>query len=798
MIDNNDRLEEILKLSEEKYRILLENIQGVTFRCKNDEFFTMELISDEIEIHTGFKATDFIDNQVRPFSSIIHQDDINFVSETINNAIDNQTDYVVEYRIVHKNKNIVWVSERGHPVYSFSGDDLSIEGVLLNITEKKLIEKELEKAKEDAEKAKEDAEKANLAKSMFLANMSHEIRTPMNGIIGFLDLLKSTELNSEQHQYIENIELSTETLLILINDILDISKIESGKFELETVDFSLRSIVENTVNSLYAYAVKKNIELNSYIKLNVPNYVYGDPVRLKQVLINLINNAIKFTEAGEVLVEVSIEKETANNYQIKFSVKDTGIGLKEEDKSKLFQTFSQVDGTITRRYGGTGLGLSICKKIVELMNGKIWVESQLGKGSTFYFIVKLGKSEQTDVEESKIISLKGKRILIVDDNRMNREIAKKYLEEEGCVVYQAASATAALDLLMSEKGFYRFISSIIIDYQMPGMDGINFANALKAIDGLNNIPLILLTSVTGELKTAKESNFSAYLSKPFKRKELISSLGAVVSGQNLLKKQSNNVIAKENLEKKLNRKFTVLLVEDNAINAKFVTILFKKNNINFHLAENGEEAVEFYKQNNYDIILMDVQMPVMDGYQATAEIRKFEKENDLEKSVIIAMTAESMSGARETCLEAGMDDYVSKPVEAKVLINVIYKYMDVINDNLTKDNNSSDNYYSTILEKFIKINGFDKETGVELISEFIKYIIKKFDFIDDHIQKNDFASLQIIFHQLKGAAGTLKFDLIYSELIKAEQLSKEKDLKKLKNVVKNIKEEVNKISNGML
>jgi len=510
--------------------------------------------------------------------------------------------------------------------------------------------------------ARDLAERVARARSAFLANMSHEIRTPMNAVLGFVELILDTDLTTEQRRALELVRSSSEALLMILNDILDYSKIEAEHLELESISFDVSKVVHATASLLAVRAREKHLELLAEVDADVPRAVRGDPTRLRQVLMNLIGNAIKFTERGEVVVSVGAAQ-TDGNVTLSFVVRDTGIGIAPEHTASVFKEFTQADSTMTRRYGGTGLGLAISQRLVKLMGGELGLTSELGRGSAFSFSLTLPVESTAPARTTGLAALGGRRMLIVDDNQTNRRILREMLGAEGIKVEEASTAAEGLESLRRVR-----YDLAILDVQMPDMDGFQLATAVRADKKLKGTNLLMLTSAgqRGDGERCRELGIRGYLTKPISRSDLLEALGTVLAGSPE-ETGTPDVVTRHTIAESRST-LRVLLAEDNPVNQQVAVAMLVKRGHEVHVSSNGREAVDAVKERDYDVVLMDIQMPEMDGFEATHAIRALPKGKDLP---IIGLTAHALSGERERCLSHGMTEYLAKPFKAHELFALV-------------------------------------------------------------------------------------------------------------------------------
>jgi len=635
--------------AEARHRLLIEQLPAVTFVAEPGPGGRWHFVSPQIEKLLGYTPGEWKANPDL-FANSLHAEDRDaFFAEQARAVADGGRSRQ-EFRLLTRAGRTIWCSAETDVLTDEGATKGMLQGLLADITERKQV-------MTDLAQAKHSAEDANRAKSDFLAMMSHEIRTPMNGVIGMTSVLMETKLSAEQLDYVDTIRNSGENLLEIINSILDFSKIEAGRMEIERIPFDLEQVVEGVVELFAPTAAGKGLEIIYCVEPSIPPLVLGDASRVRQILSNLLGNAMKFTSAGEVELSVRSVGAATDGGELIFSVRDTGVGIPADRMSRLFQVFSQVDSSTSRRFGGTGLGLAISKRLCEMMGGHMWVESEPGKGSTFSFTIQVGAAPGQPMPAPAVpVECQGRRVLIVDDNETNRRVLHFHLERWGLIVREATNGQEALGIIDSSEKF----DFCLMDIHMPEMSGLDAATILRSKEAKTRLPILFLTSVgrSGLRHRVESLGGARMLDKPVKPTLLINTMREML-GEQVVRPRSDLAPLKSGASR-LPAQPSILLAEDNSVNQLVARQMLRKLGCRADVAANGNEVLAAFKQRTYDIVLMDVQMPELSGFEVTARLRA--SLPDSEQPWIIAITANALKGDRDACLTAGMDDYVSKPL----------------------------------------------------------------------------------------------------------------------------------------
>jgi PAS domain S-box-containing protein len=747
--------------------LLLGAAPSVIYSFAASGDFAPTFVSDNIHSLLGYGSEEYL-KDADFWREHVHPDELKTVEDEQARLFETGQHFA-EYRFRKKDGTYCWVSDEQHLIRDASGKPLEVVGSWSNIDARKAAERALLAAQAELEKATEAALEANEAKSAFLANMSHEIRTPMNAIIGLSHLALKTDLMPRQRDYLVKIKHSGQHLLGIINDILDFSKIEAGKLAVENTDFDLDKVLETVGNLISEKAAAKGLELIFDIDQSVSPFLRGDPLRLGQILINFCNNAVKFTETGEVVVRAQTLEDDKDSQLILFSVRDTGIGLSQEQIGRLFQAFQQADVSTTRKYGGTGLGLAIAKRLAELMGGSIEVKSELGKGSTFSFTARLGKAAVMPRRRLLQSDLRGKRVLTIDDNSQARSVLSGMLSSLSFIVDEAPSGEEGIEMIRDAAKLGVPYDMIFVDWQMPGLDGIETGKRINALPELNVPPPLVMVTAYGRedvLKQAEESGFENVLIKPVTSSILFDTAVGALGGEHEGLEMAQ---AGPSFDIDHARGSRVLLVEDNEINQEVAIGQLEDAELFVDLAENGADAVRMVRENDYDVVLMDMQMPVMDGIEATRVIRSDPRFKDLP---IVAMTANALVSDREMCLEAGMNDHIAKPIDPDQLFGVLLRWIKRPGGDGAAARGAPATKAASEAKQVAEDSGPLVVDGIDVISALkrtggnrkrYEALLRRFaqqqagatQEIRKSLSMGDAATAERIAHSLKGASGTL-------------------------------------------
>jgi PAS domain S-box-containing protein len=781
------RAEEALRESEERFRLIAETITEV-FWTADPDIRTMLYISPGYERVWG-RSLASLQKNPRSFLESIHPQDRERVLADLSAQKTGQP-FDHEYRIIQPDGTIRWVWDRGFPARDETGRVTRYVGVAQDISEQKRAEAELQKAKETAEAA-------SRAKSEFLANMSHEIRTPMNGIIGMTELALDTELTPEQREYLVMVKDSADILLTLINDILDFSKIEAGKLGLDLIDFNLHDTLGNTMKTLAPRASGKGLELVYQTPPRLPRDLVGDPGRLRQILVNLVGNAIKFTERGEVAVHVETQSQTQDGVELHFAVTDTGIGIPREKQELVFAAFAQADASTTRKYGGTGLGLAITSQLVKMMRGRLWVESEPGQGSTFHFTTHFGLARAPTKPHAlrETVCLRDMPVLVVDDNATNRRILEAMLTHWMMQPTLAEGGWAGLAAMEQAKGAERPFPLVLIDAQMPDMDGFTLAQRIKESPGLAGATIMMLTSAgqRGDVARCRELGIAVYLIKPIRQSELLEAI-LVALGRPSREGEQPTVLTRHSL-REARRKLRVLVAEDNVVNQELAVRLLEKQGHTVAVAGNGREALDALEKatsRGFDVVLMDLQMPEMDGLEATAVIRQKEKATGRHLP-IIAITAHALKGDRERCLAAGMDDYLAKPIQAKELLAAVEGA--VLPAVERRESVPAEPRPEEILDRvtaLARVDGDAKLLG-ELARLFLADTARLLSAVRQAVTRGDAKALEFAAHAMKSSVGNFAAHAAFEAAARLEMSGRQGDLAEAQEAYAALQQEIERL-----
>ena len=767
-IEDRTRAETALRRSEERYRSIIETMGEGFYQMDLDRNFTF--VNHAMCRILGYDKDEMIGMNM---SRVLGESNIEEVRRVFDRVISEERPARgSDIEMVCKDGQHRFMEATAAPVFGPDGRPTGLRGLVTDVTETRTAAQ--------LRLAKQQAEEANRAKTEFLANMSHEIRTPLNGIIGMTELAMDTRLDEKQQNILTTISKEAEALMVLISDILDLTKIEAEKLELETIPFDLRYLVEDASTSMAFSATKKGLEFISFLSPDVPTRLIGDPGRLRQVLINLTGNAVKFTHDGEIYVRGELEEDLGDRIRIKFIIQDTGIGIPADKQSTIFDMFTQVDGSTTRKYGGTGLGTTIAKQLVELMGGEIGVTANPVGGSTFHFSVVLAKDLKERGPRLVEKNLEGRWALVVDDNEKYREVLLDYLKSWGCSTESASNGQEALDFFQSNEPF----DFVLIDTVMPDMEGFDLAARIRELDGpKGHIPIIILSLLgqVGDGRLCRETGVDGYLTKPVRRDDLRRTVSSVLGLNHEAEDAFPPLVTHHSLTEEQRKEIQIMLVEDYPTSQAVALEHLTGAGYQVDLAENGKQAVDLFKRKRYDLILMDVQMPVMDGYEATRAIREIanrinqtsETETfNVATTPIIAMTAHAIMEDKEKCLAAGMDDYITKPLRRRDLLAMVEKWLGTVDPKTDElDAESVEQEFGAFefemesTEKELDAP-MDMETALDefmgkrdvlykLLNDFVDQVRKQIHTIREAIDSGDADTLRREAHAIKGGAGNL-------------------------------------------